>query len=153
MLCFLLSFTVFSNGVSQKISLITSSCLVLLSWLLSSQHWHLCWYFKKYICFWCDFFLKLNIKNKKRKNKTHTKKRKRKKQLSKKNTTVVQLWKHIERQKKFAQHKMQLKYGLSSPYIYIFTNSFDPLALSVIRWTTTCGECKSYLLWGFYIVK
>lgn len=81
------------------------------------------------------FFFKLNIKNKKRKNKTHTKKRKRKKQLSEKNTTVVQLWKHIERQKKFAQHKMQLKYGLSSPYIYIyiFINSFDPLALSVIR--------------------
>ncbi|MED6295239.1 hypothetical protein CHARACLAT_029617 [Characodon lateralis] len=31
-----------SGGVSHKISLITAFCMVLLSWLLSSQHYHLC---------------------------------------------------------------------------------------------------------------
>ncbi|RVE60559.1 hypothetical protein OJAV_G00182150 [Oryzias javanicus] len=34
--------TEFSKGVSQKISLITVFCMVLASWLLSSQQWHLC---------------------------------------------------------------------------------------------------------------
>ncbi|XP_047241157.1 cell wall integrity and stress response component 4-like [Girardinichthys multiradiatus] len=31
-----------SSGVNHKISLITAFCMVLLSWLLSSQHYHLC---------------------------------------------------------------------------------------------------------------